>query len=66
MDATWSYWLDAVDGDHLIVGSRADEILDRELYDDPFDNGSLSYPSFIASKETTNSIIWKIGTISAL
>ncbi|NGM84786.1 GNAT family N-acetyltransferase [Paenibacillus sp. 7124] len=39
----WFYWLDAIDGDHAVVGSRADEILDRELYDDPFDFGSLYY-----------------------
>ena len=43
MEVTWSYWLDAIDGDHLVVGSRADEILDRDLYDNPFDNGSLYY-----------------------
>ncbi|WP_348620183.1 hypothetical protein [Paenibacillus polymyxa] len=43
MDVTWSYWLDAIDGDHLVIGSRADEILKRELYDNPFDNGSLYY-----------------------
>lgn len=43
MDVTWSYWLDAIDGDHLVIGSRADEISERELYDNPFDNGSLYY-----------------------
>lgn len=43
MEVTWSYWLDAIDGDHLVVGSRADEIMDRDLYGNPFDNGSLYY-----------------------
>jgi len=43
MGASWSYWLDALDGDHLVVGSRADEIIKRDLYDDPFDFGSLFY-----------------------
>lgn len=48
MEVTWSYWLDAIDGDHLVVGSRADEIIDRELYDNPFDNGSLYYIQDVA------------------
>lgn len=48
MDVTWSYWLDAIDGDHLVIGSRADEISERELYDNPFDNGSLYYIKDIA------------------
>lgn len=43
MEVTWFYWLDALDGDHAVIGSRADEILDRELYEDPFDLGSLFY-----------------------
>ncbi|MDT8976444.1 hypothetical protein RQP50_09345 [Paenibacillus sp. chi10] len=43
MDVSWFYWLDAIDGDHMVIGSRADEIIDRELYDTPFDNGSLYY-----------------------
>ncbi|BFH61909.1 hypothetical protein [Paenibacillus azoreducens] len=48
MDVTWSYWLDAIDGDHFVIGSRADEISERELYDNPFDNGSLYYIKDIA------------------
>ncbi|MFK4474915.1 hypothetical protein ABH897_004683 [Paenibacillus sp. RC73] len=48
MDVTWSYWLDVIDGDHLVIGSRADEISERELYDNPFDNGSLYYIKDIA------------------
>lgn len=43
MGVTWSYWLDALDGDHAVIGNRADEILRRNLYDDPFDFGSLFY-----------------------
>ncbi|MEN1985660.1 hypothetical protein [Paenibacillus hubeiensis] len=43
MDVNWSYWLDAVDGDHMVVGLRADEIIERDLYDMPFDGGSLYY-----------------------
>lgn len=43
MGDSWSYWLDAVDGDHHVIGCRADEIIERELYDEPFDNGSLFY-----------------------
>lgn len=43
MKVSWSYWLDAVDGDHLVIGSRADEIIERGLYKNPFTNASLYY-----------------------
>lgn len=43
MDTTWSYWLDEIDGDHSVIGLRADEILERDIYNQPFDNGSLYY-----------------------
>lgn len=43
MDVSWGYWLDALDGDHAVIGSRADEILEREIYDEPFEFGSLFY-----------------------
>lgn len=43
MEVSWFYWLDALNGDHAVIGTRADEILNRELYDDPFDYGSLFY-----------------------
>ncbi|MBA4535362.1 hypothetical protein [Brevibacillus halotolerans] len=43
MKASWSDWLDAVDADHLIIGSRADEIIERGLYRNPFANASLYY-----------------------
>ncbi|WP_171716139.1 hypothetical protein [Paenibacillus phytohabitans] len=43
IDESWAYWLDALDGDHAVIGNRADEILERDLYDDPFDCGSLFY-----------------------
>ncbi len=48
MNVTWSYWLDTVDGDHMVIGLRADEILERELYDAPFIDGSLYYIKDIA------------------
>ncbi|BBI30721.1 hypothetical protein [Cohnella abietis] len=43
MEESWSMWLEALDGDHVSVGNRADEIEENELYDDPFLFGSLFY-----------------------
>ncbi|MRN56744.1 hypothetical protein [Paenibacillus monticola] len=44
IDESWAYWLDALDGDHAVIGSRADEILERGIYDDDlFEFGSLFY-----------------------
>ncbi|MFD2170885.1 hypothetical protein [Tumebacillus lipolyticus] len=42
---SWFCWLDALDGDHAVIGSRADQIEEEELYDDPFLVGSLFYVS---------------------
>lgn len=54
MDVTWSYWLDAIDGDHLVIGSRADELTERELYGNPFENGSLYYIQNIVVHDSFN------------
>ncbi|SFF32857.1 hypothetical protein SAMN04487969_12653 [Paenibacillus algorifonticola] len=43
MEDSWFMWLDTLDGDHCVIGSRADEIEEQDLYDDPFSFGSLFY-----------------------
>ncbi|KQO18306.1 hypothetical protein ASF12_06695 [Paenibacillus sp. Leaf72] len=36
-------WLDTLDEDHCIIGNRADQIEEHDLYNDPFSFGSLFY-----------------------
>jgi len=43
MDTSWFYWLDALDGDHAVIGNRADEIVHDDLYENAFQGGSLYY-----------------------
>lgn len=43
MKFAWGYWLDALDGDHAVIGTRADEIEERNLYDNPLELGDLFY-----------------------
>ncbi|MFE6795361.1 GNAT family N-acetyltransferase [Paenibacillus chitinolyticus] len=43
METSWYNWLDALDGDHAIVGARADQIVDEDIYEEVFDFGSLYY-----------------------
>ncbi|MDQ0170510.1 GNAT family N-acetyltransferase [Paenibacillus tundrae] len=43
MGMSWFYWLDALDGDHAIVGERANQIVEEDIYEDHFDYGSLYY-----------------------
>lgn len=65
MGDSWFMWLDALDGDHAVVGERADEIEENDLYDDPFLFGSLFYinrvdvhPLFRGNKTGINLIIY--------
>ncbi|MGG1519038.1 hypothetical protein ABE504_26745 [Paenibacillus oryzisoli] len=65
MGDSWFMWLDALDGDHAVVGERADEIEENDLYDDPFLFGNLFYidrvdvhPLFRANKTGINLIIY--------
>ncbi|SEB10615.1 GNAT family N-acetyltransferase [Paenibacillus sp. 276b] len=43
METSWFNWLDVLDGDHAIIGARADQIVDEDVYDEHFDFGSLYY-----------------------
>ncbi|MBW7475690.1 GNAT family N-acetyltransferase [Paenibacillus oenotherae] len=43
METSWHNWLDALDGDHAIVGARADQIVDEDIYEEDFYYGSLYY-----------------------
>lgn len=43
MGTSWFNWLDVLDGDHAIIGARADQIVDEDVYDEHFDFGSLYY-----------------------
>ncbi|MFF2484608.1 GNAT family N-acetyltransferase [Paenibacillus sp. NPDC058071] len=43
METSWFEWLDALDGDHAIVGARADQIVNDDIYEEDFDFGSLYY-----------------------
>lgn len=40
---TWFDWLDSVDGEHSIIGVRADEIVQTKKYPNSLDQGSLFY-----------------------
>lgn len=40
---TWFDWLDSVDGEHSIIGVRADEIVQTNKYPNSLDHGSLFY-----------------------
>jgi len=54
---SWFDWLDAIDADHAVIGARADQIENEDLFDDPFLFGSLFFiyrldvhPSFRRNK----------------
>ncbi|AWP28109.1 GNAT family N-acetyltransferase [Paenibacillus sp. Cedars] len=43
METSWFNWLDVLDGDHAIIGARADQIVDEDVYNEHFHFGSLYY-----------------------